>query len=107
MFALRGHRMQAHVLRPHPTFAHLVATCGYDGQLLFWDIERGRRVNGLDIVSADGYPMVYDARWTRQANGVVDFVATDSVGRLVLVGTGSGSVGSAAPQLTCLHPCAR
>jgi len=89
LWSLRAHRRQAGLIRPHPTLPHIVATGGEDGLVVFWDVEAGRQVRVLDMVGSVGYPDVTDGQWTVGC-AAVDFCVTDSLGRLMLIGTGEG-----------------
>ena len=96
--AMRAHRNQAYVIRPHPRLPMVFATCGADGLMVFWDAQAGKELKRLEAISHMGYASVFDARWVvpaaaddhaPDATANVDFVATDSMGRLLLIGTGS------------------
>ena len=94
---IRGHRYGAPIVRIHPSLNWVCATGGRDGLIIFWDIESGKELSRVSAISPEGYPEILDANWSVNQNFPGDFIATDSMGRLIIIGTGNGDVYKSAP----------
>ncbi len=82
----------------HPTFVNIVMTSGSDGLVLFWDIVDGIELQRLDAVSPSGFALILDAKFLGNGvDGTANAVATDTMGSLLIMGTGNASKFAAAP----------
>lgn len=94
---MRGHRAQVNVVRMHPELDFIAATCGADGLMIFWDVSTGEELNRIEASSQWGHGSILDARWSVNQDHPCEFIATDSIGRLLLIGHNAPSTFEAAP----------
>jgi len=91
MHNICAHRKPALVLIAHPTDNHLFITGGHDGQICVWDVYTGKLLKKMYVPYQNGTVAILDAV-VPAAGSSVSIAATDSGGRLVLIGTEEGAL---------------
>lgn len=98
LHTLRTHRRSGYCIVPNPTYPNIAATLAHDGFICFWDIMQGKLLNKIMCPSVYGPAFVLDAVFTPGGTSPTDLVATDSLGRLILVGVDPTPLSAAPPE---------
>ena len=87
LHTLRMHRRSGYCIVPNPNYPNIAATLAHDGFICVWDIMQGKLLSKIMCPSVYGPAFVLDAVFTPTGTSPTDLVATDSLGRLIFLGT--------------------
>ncbi|EYC02604.1 hypothetical protein Y032_0099g3203 [Ancylostoma ceylanicum] len=84
---LPGHTDDSFVLKAHPTFPNVILSCGHDGVMVFWDLNKGEKLKRFtNTVEHRGHSALFDLDISRDGCTVA---AVDSLGHITVYGVAS------------------
>ncbi|CAL1571939.1 unnamed protein product [Knipowitschia caucasica] len=98
---LKGHEAEVFVLEPHPFDPRIIMSAGHDGNVYFWDLQRGTKIQHyFNMIEGQGHGAVFDCKFTPDGQR---FACTDSHGHLLIFGFGSNKPYEKLPDQVFFH----